>query len=68
MPEPKFMSAAPTFLVDDVGATAEWYRKHLGFTGSFFPGLSPYVFASLMRDQAEIMLLPVVSKYHGQII
>lgn len=57
MPNPKFMIAAPTFLVHDVEATAEWYGKHLGFTASLFPGQPTYVHASLMRDQVEIMLL-----------
>ena len=54
---PKFESAAPTFLVDDVGATAAWYEKHLGFTASFLPQSPPYVYASLRRDAVEIMLL-----------
>ena len=54
---PSFLSAAPTFLVDDVGATAEWYEKHLGFVVSPFPKNEPYVYASLQRDGVEIMLL-----------
>jgi uncharacterized glyoxalase superfamily protein PhnB len=52
-----FLSAAPTFLVNDVGSTAEWYEKHLGFSVSPFPKNKPYVFASLHRDGVEIMLL-----------
>jgi hypothetical protein len=54
---PSFLSAAPTFLVDDVGSTAEWYEKHLGFVVSPFPKNKPYVYASLQRDGVEIMLL-----------
>ena len=54
---PEFRSAAPTFLVNDVGETAAWYVKHLGFTASFFPENAPHVFADLARDEVEIMLL-----------
>ncbi len=51
-------SAAPTFLVSDVGATARWYSEHLGFTlAGAVPGAEPFVYASLQRDGAEIMLL-----------
>jgi catechol 2,3-dioxygenase-like lactoylglutathione lyase family enzyme len=67
MSDPKFTNAAPTFLVDDVAATAEWYGKHLGFTANFFPGQPPYVFASLMRDQVEIMLLRLEG-YHKPVV
>jgi uncharacterized glyoxalase superfamily protein PhnB len=56
---PKCYSAAPTFLVAEVGATARWYEKHLGFCASFFPKAEPYVFASLRRDDIEIMLLRI---------
>ena len=52
-----FRSVAPTFLVDDVGATAAWYREHLGFDASFFPKTPPYAFGALQRDGVEIMLL-----------
>ena len=51
-------SAVPTFLVADVGSTAQWYREHLGFrTAGAFPDIEPYAYASLQRDDAEIMLL-----------
>ena len=54
----RLRSAVPTFLVDDVGATARWYAEHLGFrTAGTFPGSEPYAYASLLRDGAEIMLL-----------
>ena len=51
-------SAVPTFLVSNVAHTAEWYSANLGFyTVGAVPQQEPYVFASLMRDPAEIMLL-----------
>ena len=53
----KFVSAAPTFLVDDVGKTARWYEVSLGFTASFVPKREPYVYASLQREGVELMLL-----------
>lgn len=51
-------SAAPTFLVDDVDATARWYAENLGFRiAGTFPKEEPYAYASLQRGGAEIMLL-----------
>ncbi|MFL5542746.1 MAG: VOC family protein [Longimicrobiaceae bacterium] len=51
-------SAVPTFLVDDVGATARWYAENLGFrTAGTFPDEEPFAYASLQRGGAEIMLL-----------
>jgi uncharacterized glyoxalase superfamily protein PhnB len=50
-------SIAPTFLVPDVGAAAEWYRTYLDFEADFVPKSPPYVYASLHRDGIEIMLL-----------
>src|SRR5215472_1389561 len=51
-------SAAPTFLVSDVGATARWYHEQLGFdVAGAFPKQEPYVYASLQRGGVEIMLL-----------
>jgi catechol 2,3-dioxygenase-like lactoylglutathione lyase family enzyme len=51
-------SAVPTFLVGDVAGTARWYGDNLGFqlVGAV-PEQAPYVFASLQRGPAEIMLL-----------
>lgn len=50
-------AAAPVFAVDDVDATARWYAEELGFTVSgIFPPSPPAAWASLMRDDAEIML------------
>ena len=51
--------AVPTFVVSDVGATADWYVKELGFRCSFFPDRPPYVYASLSRDEVEVMLLRI---------
>ena len=53
----KLISSAPTFLVNDVALSAQWYTQNLGFTVSFVPQAPPYVFASLQRDGVEIMLL-----------
>jgi uncharacterized glyoxalase superfamily protein PhnB len=54
----RIRSAAPTFLVDDVGATARWYAEQLGFViAGSAPAQEPYVYASLQRDGAELMLL-----------
>jgi uncharacterized glyoxalase superfamily protein PhnB len=51
-------SAVPTFVVADVAGTAQWYAAHLGFHLAFsVPNQEPYVYASLMRGPAEIMLL-----------
>jgi uncharacterized glyoxalase superfamily protein PhnB len=51
-------SAVPTFLVPDVGAAARWYADELGFTiGGMQPDQPPYVYASVHRGGAEIMLL-----------
>ena len=51
-------SAVPTFLVSDIAATARWYEQELGFTlTGHAPAQEPYVYASLMRDGAELMLL-----------
>jgi uncharacterized glyoxalase superfamily protein PhnB len=53
---PKLQSAAPCFPVADVGATARWYKEHLGFDFDPFPANEPYQFAVLWRDRVEIML------------
>jgi catechol 2,3-dioxygenase-like lactoylglutathione lyase family enzyme len=55
----QFRSAAPTFVVSDVGSTAAWYESQLGFRAGFFPETEPYVYASLGRDGVEIMLLRI---------
>jgi len=54
----KILAAVPTFLVSDVAETARWYEEHLGFvTAGQFPANPPYVYASVQRGAAEIMLL-----------
>ena len=52
---PKLRSVAPTFPVADVDATIRWYESVLGFTSYPFPENPPYVFASVCRDEVEIM-------------
>lgn len=54
---PELVASAPTFLVNDVAASARWYETHLGFSASFFPASPPFVYASLQRGNVEIMLL-----------
>lgn len=51
----KLSTAAPTFPVADVDATIRWYETELGFTSYPFPENPPYVFASVCRDDVEIM-------------
>ena len=54
----RIRSAVPTFLVPDVAATARWYVDELGFTlAGESPATEPYVYASVQRDAAEVMLL-----------
>ncbi|HKD17673.1 MAG TPA: VOC family protein [Thermoanaerobaculia bacterium] len=51
-------SAVPTFLAPDVAGTARWYDEHLGFrVVGHVPDHGPYVYASVQRDEAEIILL-----------
>ena len=53
----RLSSSVPVFLVDDVNATAAWYREQLGFeTAGIFPPTGQAAWASLQRDAAEIML------------
>jgi hypothetical protein len=56
----RLLSAVPTFLVSDVGATAEWYARELGFRSFFVPDREPYAFACLCRGGIELMLLRLV--------
>jgi len=51
----KLNSAVPTFPVADVDATIRWYETKLGFTSYPFPENPPHVFASVSRDDVEIM-------------
>ena len=50
----------PVFPVDDVDATARWYRDVLGFESGTFPEDPPSEFAILSRDGVEIFLQRVV--------
>lgn len=51
-------TAAPTFVVADVAATARWYAEALGFRiAGTVPARQPYVYASLQRGGVELMLL-----------
>ena len=52
----KFTFAASAFLVSNVGETARWYRDVLGFEFDTFPSEEPFEWASVRRDQVEIML------------
>jgi uncharacterized glyoxalase superfamily protein PhnB len=57
-PAIRMVAAVPTFLVSDVGSTARWYTTALGFDLSgTVPDREPYVYASLLRDGVELMLL-----------
>jgi uncharacterized glyoxalase superfamily protein PhnB len=53
---PRLSRVAPCFPVADIGATTRWYKEHLGFHSYPFPENPPYAFASLCRDEVEIML------------
>ena len=53
---PRLYKSAARFPVADIGATVHWYEEHLGFTSYPFPKTEPYAFASLVRDDVEIML------------
>jgi hypothetical protein len=49
----RLFSSVPVFLVDDVNATAGWYRDQLGFeTAGIFPPQGRAAWASLQRDGA----------------
>ena len=51
-------AAVPTFLAPVVASTARWYSERLGFhTAGTVPKHESYVYASLQRDGAELMLL-----------
>ena len=52
----KFNFSAAVFLVSDVGATARWYRDMLGFHFDTIPRTEPFEWASVRRDNVEIML------------
>jgi len=53
-----FLEAAPSFLTDDVFATAEYYRDKLGFSFETFFG-EPPSFVILKRNTARLMFRQV---------
>jgi uncharacterized glyoxalase superfamily protein PhnB len=53
---PRLYKSAACFPVADIGATVRWYEERLGFKSYPFPKSEPYAFASLVRDDVEIML------------
>ena len=53
-----FLEAAPFFLVDDVFATAEYYRDKLGFTFDTFFG-EPPAFVIVKRNTTRLMFRQV---------
>ena len=53
---PRFLQTAPVFLVGDIAATMQWYRRNLGFEVSPFPPSPPHTFCIMIRDDVEIML------------
>lgn len=55
MPEPNRWSIAPCFIVDDVVATADYYRDKLGFQYERFWG-EPPCFTMVSRRGVTIML------------
>ena len=53
----RLRSAVPALLVADVDATARWFAANLGFhVAGIFPPHPPSVWASVQRDNAELML------------
>ena len=56
-----FLEAAPFQLVDDVFATAEYYRDRLGFAFDTFFG-EPPVFVIVRRNTARLMFRQVPDK------
>lgn len=56
---PHLNEVAPTFVVNDVGATVRWYQENLGFRFDHFPKDEPWVWASMRRDGVEIMLMRI---------
>jgi uncharacterized glyoxalase superfamily protein PhnB len=53
---PVFHKTTPVFLVSDIVATVDWYRRHLGFDADPFPPTPPHAFAILRKDDVEIFL------------
>jgi catechol 2,3-dioxygenase-like lactoylglutathione lyase family enzyme len=52
-------TAAPTFAVADIAKTIAWYREHFDVHADTFPDHEPFLWATIWRDDVEIMLLRV---------
>ena len=63
-PTPQLLRINPYFLVDDVFASAEYYRDVLGFSFEQFWG-EPPSFVMVRRDQIQIMLRQPVGEADG---
>ena len=48
--------SAPVWPVADVGATVRWFEQKFGFTSSTHPQVEPFEWASVVRENVEIML------------
>lgn len=48
--------SAPVWPVADVGATVRWFEQNFGFASSTHPQVEPFEWASLVRDNVEIMV------------
>ena len=53
---PRLRGTTPVFLVGDIAATLDWYKRTLGFEGDAVPGDPPHTFAILHRDDVVIFL------------
>ena len=58
MPKSKIIGSAPILLVNDVIASAKYYRDKVGFNYDFFGG-EPLEFCILYRDGFHLMLKQV---------
>jgi uncharacterized glyoxalase superfamily protein PhnB len=63
--EQKLFGVAPYFIVDDIHASAEFYRDKLGFEFNQIWGEPPQ-FVIVRRDGASIMLKSIGSIGHGR--
>jgi len=62
----QLQTAVPSFMASDVAHTARWYTEQLGFRiAGTVPPAAPYVYASLVRDGIELMLLRRAPEDHG---
>lgn len=59
--KPNLLAAAPTLLVADLKAAADWYAEALGFTCAIDWSVNP-TFAIVKREGASIMLKEAASR------